>query len=101
MKAVAEERRQTEGILKKDEVREFEIEDGQIINFGKARSCEFYIPLKELDKEQFALFNRDGNIYLVDKSTEYPTRIRVSPGKSYRLNQEDFFRVGLEQDMYV
>jgi hypothetical protein len=38
---------------------------------------------------------------LVDESNEFPTRIKVLPGKSYRLNEGDFINVGLEQDFLV
>ena len=50
------------------------------MSFGKDKACDIYIPLKDLDLEQFAIFNRDGALYIVDKSNEYPTRIKVGKG---------------------
>lgn len=45
----AEELRKLEGILKKDEERTIVIEDGAIKSFGKDQSCDYYIPLEDLD----------------------------------------------------
>jgi hypothetical protein len=38
---------------------------------------------------------------MIDESNEFPTRIKVIPGKSYRLNEGDFVNVGLEQDFLI
>ena len=78
--AATEKKRLTEGILKKGEEKIMKIQDGQIVSFGKDKACDIYIPLKDLDLEQFAIFNRDGALYIVDKSNEYPTRIKVGKG---------------------
>ena len=56
---------------------------------------------EDIDHKQFSLFNFNGKIYIVDESNEFPTRIKVLPGRSYRLNEGDFVNVGLEQDLLV
>lgn len=93
--------RETEGVLKKDEERKIVFEDGAIKSFGKDPSCDFYIPLEDLDLKQFSIYNRDGVLYLIDESNEFPTRIKVQPGLNYRLNVGDFVSIGLDQDVYV
>lgn len=75
--------------------KELTLEDGQMINFGNSMDNEVHIPVDELDKEQFTLYNRDGHCYLVDKSNNYPTRIKAQNGTLYRLNLEDYISLGL------
>ncbi len=47
----------------------------------------------------------DGNLYLVDISNEYPTRIKVpfEKGKNvaYRLMTDDYVSLGLSDNFYV
>ena len=73
----AEKMRLIEGIPKKDDERDFEIPEGPIIYFGRDTASDFCIPLPDIDNKQFSIYNRDGNLYLVDMSNNYPTRIKV------------------------
>lgn len=98
---IADEKRQIEGILKKGEKRILEFEDGEMKTFGKRISCEMPIPHEELDEEQFTIYNKNGFCYIVDNSNEFPTRILAVKGKKYKLQREEFFSVGLAQDLYI
>lgn len=89
------------GILKKGDKKEIEIPDGKIISFGKDPLCDVQILAEDIDNRQFSIFNFNGKLYLVDESNEFPTRIKVLQGKSYRLNEGDFINIGLEQDLLV
>lgn len=89
---------EVEGILKLGDTLEFEIKDGEILNCGRKESSYINIPIEEIDDEQFKLMNFRGNLYLIDCSNKYPTRIKVEAGKFYALNQGDFINLGLEED---
>ncbi len=57
----AEEFRQTAGILKKGEKREYILEDGQSKSFGKDNGAvNEHIDMKDLDDVQFLIRNYDG-----------------------------------------
>jgi hypothetical protein len=45
--------------------------------------------------------NYNGKLYIVDQSNNYPTRIKVEPGKKYVINKGDFISFGLKQDLLV
>lgn len=48
-----------------------------------------------------ALFRRNENVYLVDKSNKFPTRIQVQTGQKFRLQRGDFLSIGLDQDIAI
>ena len=83
-------------ILRKKDIKELEVPDGKIVTFGKDATNDVVILADDIDVKQFSIFNFSGQLYLVDESTEFPTRIKVLPGRSYRLNEGDFINVGLE-----
>lgn len=49
-------------------------EDGSIKTFGRSMKNDVYIPDKDIKKEQFKIYNRNGECYIVDKG-ENPTVI--------------------------
>jgi hypothetical protein len=74
----AEEKRAVVGILKKDDELKLEFPDGKITIFGYDRTrSDIYVPHEGFDDEQFAIFRRDNNCYLVDKSNKFTTAIKV------------------------
>lgn len=88
--------------MKKGEKISIDIPDGQIITFGKnSAQCDVCLPLEEIDNEQFQIMNYNGQLYIIDSSNEFPTRIKVLTGKKYRLNTSDFINLGLQQDLLI
>ena len=66
----AEEFRRMVGILKKDEVRTYIIPDGEMKTFGKQLAMvDEHIDMEDVDDQQFAIRNFDGNLYLICMST--------------------------------
>ena len=57
-----------EGSLLARSTKEFILEDGQELRFGRDPLNDVLIPLHEtdVDGEQFTIYNRDGQLYLVD-----------------------------------
>lgn len=79
-----------------------EFEDADFLSFGKDEECQILLETvkcdilhSEIDKVQFKIFNRLGNLFLSDWSNVHPTRIKVELGKFYALNKGDFINLGL------
>ena len=47
------------------------------------------------------LYRRNNNIYIVDTSNKFPTRIKVEKGQRFRLQRDDFISIGLDQDIVI
>ncbi len=98
------EERETSGILHKGDTREISIEDGQEVRFGRSVLSDVVIPLREdaLDDLSFTIYNRNGNLYIVDQSTMLePTRIKCELNVKYRINAQDYISLGLDQDIAI
>jgi hypothetical protein len=59
-------------------------------------SNELYIPLENIDDQQFYIISLNKIGYIIDKSKIWPTRIKALPGKIYRLQKDDFISLGLD-----
>jgi hypothetical protein len=60
---------------------------------------EVVIPLHEedLDDLTFTIYNRDGNLFVVDQSiTKEPVRLRCEMNVKYRINPQDYISLGLD-----
>lgn len=54
-----------------------------------------------IDPETFAIYNRNGLCYLVDKSINVETRIKAVKGNIYRLSFDDFINFGLDVNIHI
>lgn len=97
----ADENRLTEGILVKDMTKDLVFEDGAMMTFGNSHDVEVYIPLDDLDTEQFTLYNRNGLVYLVDKGNQQPTYIQCQKDTKYRIQIGDYINFGLAAGLEV
>lgn len=70
-------------------------------NFGSESINEIVIPNENIDPLMFTIFNRNGACYIVDKSENFPTRIKVEHNKRYRLLFDDYISLGLDIDLKV
>ena len=67
--AFLDENENVDGIMKKGDAKEIQIEEGKLIEFGGGNKNEFEIPLffpEDVGEEQFKLYQRDGIVYLID-----------------------------------
>lgn len=91
------EMREMDGILKKDEVREFTLSYGEFQNFGASILCHHTLAyIEEIDDDQFRVKNINGKLYLIDQATTMPSKIKCVENVRYRLIDGDYVDLGNE-----
>lgn len=62
-----------------DQTKEFTIKEGGILWFGSSDLSFFQLPSDDnsIEDTQFTIWNKNGNLYLVDLSNNHPTRIKA------------------------
>ena len=55
----------------KGQLIQIELDDCQSKSFGYSKNCDIQLPDNELDDVTFILFNRNGNLFLVDTTKKH------------------------------
>ncbi|CDW87739.1 UNKNOWN [Stylonychia lemnae] len=93
----------TVGIMKRGYKKNFQVATSTTVRFGKDTTCNHYIPLgEEIDPFCFNICNRNGVLFIQDVSDEkVQTKIQVNSTHQFRLNQGDYYDIGLAQIIHI
>lgn len=96
-----DEKRTQEGVLLKDQSRDFDFGKGVVKTFGSGASNNCEIACEKIADTQFQIFNKGNQLLLVDMACDTYIRIQVKQHQQFVLQQNDFISFGFAFDFRV